>query len=197
MKNALLIWNVALTLLIGFLLFKQFSGTKTKTGADVAAASEEPQPVRIAYFEMDSIENNFEKVKEVKKEIADKDEYFKNELYKLDMQMQRKIQGFRERANTMSDQEIASAQGELQRLEQKLKGEQQTLENQYQEFVLRRNLDVRKQIVDFIARYNQDGKYAYVIANEPGLFFYKDTVYNITSDLVKGLNEEFKTAKKP
>ena len=156
----------------------------------------EVKPVRIAYFEMDSIENNFEKVKEVKKEIADKDEHYNNELYKLDMQMQRKIQEFREKGNAMTEQEMANAQTTLQRLEQKLKGEKQLLDGQYQDFVMRRNLDVRKQIADYIAKFNQDGKYTYVIANEPGLFFYKDTVYNITDVLVNGLNEEFRASKK-
>lgn len=197
MKNALLIWNVVLTLLTGYLLVQQFGGSgkagKSNVGTTDAA---EVKPVRIAYFEMDSIENNFEKVKEVKKEIADKDEHYNNELYKLDMQMQRKIQEFREKGNTMTEQEMANAQTTLQRLEQKLKGEKQLLDGQYQDFVVRRNLDVRKQIADYIAKFNQDGKYTYVIANEPGLFFFKDTVYNITDVLVKGLNEEFRASKK-
>ena len=96
----------------------------------------------------------------------------------------------------MTEQEMANAQTTLQRLEQKLKGEKQLLDGQYQDFVVRRNLDVRKQIADYIAKFNQDGKYTYVIANEPGLFFFKDTVYNITDVLVKGLNEEFRASKK-
>ena len=197
MKNALLIWNVVLTLLTGYLLVQQF-GDSAKAGKSNVATTDaaEVKPVRIAYFEMDSIENNFEKVKEVKKEIADKDEHYNNELYKLDMQMQRKIQEFREKGNTMTEQEMANAQTTLQRLEQKLKGEKQLLDGQYQDFVVRRNLDVRKQIADYIAKFNQDGKYTYVIANEPGLFFFKDTVYNITDVLVKGLNEEFRASKK-
>ena len=197
MKNALLIWNVVLTLLTGYLLVQQFGGSAKAGKSNVATTdAAEVKPVRIAYFEMDSIENNFEKVKEVKKEIADKDEHYNNELYKLDMQMQRKIQEFREKGNTMTEQEMANAQTTLQRLEQKLKGEKQLLDGQYQDFVVRRNLNVRKQIADYIAKFNQDGKYTYVIANEPGLFFFKDTVYNITDVLVKGLNEEFRASKK-
>ena len=197
MKNALLIWNVVLTLLTGYLLVQQFGGSAKAGKSNVATTdAAEVKPVRIAYFEMDSIENNFEKVKEVKKEIADKDEHYNNELYKLDMQMQRKIQEFREKGNAMTEQEMANAQTTLQRLEQKLKGEKQLLDGQYQDFVMRRNLDVRKQIADYIAKFNQDGKYTYVIANEPGLFFYKDTVYNITDVLVNGLNEEFRASKK-
>ena len=31
-----------------------------------------------------------------------------------------------------------------------------------------------------------------IISYEPGLFYYKDTAYNITEDLVKGLNEKYK-----
>ena len=191
MKNTLLIWNVLLTALVGYLLFQQFGGSKSKSDT-----TQETPAFKIAYFEMDSIENNFEKVKDVKKEIADKDEHYSSELAKLEAEMNRKVQGYQARGNSMTEVEIANAQADLKRLENKLRGDKQLLDNQYQDFVLRRNLDVRKQIEDYIARFNSDKQYSYVIAFEPGLFYYRDTLYNITGELLKGLNEEYNKNKK-
>ena len=191
MKNTLLIWNVLLTALVGYLLFQQFGGSKSKSDT-----TQETPGFKIAYFEMDSIENNFEKVKDVKKEIADKDEHYSSELAKLEAEMNRKVQGYQARGNSMTEVEIANAQADLKRLENKLRGDKQLLDNQYQDFVLRRNLDVRKQIEDYIARFNSDKQYSYVIAFEPGLFYYRDTLYNITGELLKGLNEEYSKNKK-
>lgn len=194
MKNALLIWNVLLTLVTGYLLIQQFGGTKKKTAIDEKVA---PGAFKIAYFELDSIENNFEKVKVVKKEIADKDEHYNSEVAKLEMKMNRRVQGYQQKQNSgaMTEQDYVNAQADLKRLETELKGEKQLLDNHYQEFVLRRNLDVRKEIEDYIAKYNKEKGYSYVIAYEPGLFYFRDTLYNITGDLLTGLNEEYKQKK--
>ncbi|MCR6720938.1 MAG: OmpH family outer membrane protein [Chitinophagaceae bacterium] len=166
-------------------------GTKKKTEGEEIVA---PGAFKIAYFELDSIENNFEKVKVVKKEIADKDEHYNSEVAKLEMKMNRRVQGYQQKQNsgTMTEQDYVNAQADLKRLETELKGEKQLLDNNYQEFVLRRNLDVRKEIEDYIAKYNKEKGYSYVIAYEPGLFYFRDTLYNITSDLLTGLNEEYK-----
>lgn len=195
MKNALLIWNVLLTLLTGYLLFQQFGGSGKKQTASNAVSSTEGQAFRIAYFEMDSIENNFDKVKDVKKEIEDKDAYYNSELAKLEARLNRKKQSYQQQSSTMTEQDYNNAMIDLQRLEKTLAGEKQLLDNDYQDFIFRRNLAVRKEIEDYIAKYNQDKGYSYVISYEPGLFYYRDTLYNITADLVKGLNESYKANK--
>ena len=195
MKNALLIWNVLLTLLTGYLLFQQFGGSGKKQTASQNSANAEAQNFRIAYFEMDSIENNFDKVKDVKKEIEDKDAYYNNELAKLEARLNRKKQSYQQQSSTMTEQDYNNAMIDLQRLEKTLAGEKQLHDNDYQDFIFRRNLAVRKEIEDYIAKYNQDKGYSYVISYEPGLFYYRDTLYNITADLVKGLNETYKANK--
>lgn len=195
MKNALLIWNVLLTLLTGYLLFQQFGGSGKKQDTAQNGSSAEGMGFRIAYFEMDSIENNFDKVKDVKKEIADKDEYYNSELAKLEARLNRKKQSYQQQSATMTEQDYNNAMIDLQRLEKTLAGEKQLLDTDYQDFIFRRNLAVRKEIEDYIAKYNKDKGFSYVISYEPGLFYYRDTLYNITADLVKGLNETYKTNK--
>ena len=58
-----------------------------------------------------------------------------------------------------------------------------------------RLMEVRKKIEDFLATYNKDKAFAFIFSNDPGLMYYKDTAYDITGEIIKGLNEAY-TAKK-
>lgn len=200
MKNGLLVWNIVLTLLVGYLLFAQLN----KKGNVVAGnknVSRDSNVVnagfRIAYFEMDSIETHFTMVKDIKAEIAKKDEEYSNGLTQLDATYRNKIQEYqqKEKAGTMVQADYEKAQVDLRQLEDRLKNRKQELDQQYQDFVMRKNLGVKKKIEDFLTEYNKTQGYSYIVAYEQGLFYYKDTTYNITSEVIKGLNEEYKNKK--
>ena len=200
MKNGLLVWNIVLTLLVGYLLFAQLN----KKGNVVAGnknVNRDSNVVnagfRIAYFEMDSIETHFTMVKDIKAEIAKKDEEYSNSLNQLDATYRNKIQEYqqKEKAGTMVQADYEKAQVDLRQLEDRLKNRKQELDQQYQDFVMRKNLGVKKKIEDFLTEYNKTQGYSYIVAYEQGLFYYKDTTYNITSEVIKGLNEEYKNKK--
>ena len=48
---------------------------------------------------------------------------------------------------------------------------------------------VKDKIEGFLKEYNASKGYSYIVAHEPGLFYFRDTTYNITKDVIKGLNE--------
>ena len=200
MKNGLLAWNLVLTIIAGFLLISHFSKKSDKVdGAGKVSSkdhSKDSSSFRIAYFEMDSIENNFDMVKAVKAEIAKKDEEYNYGLGQLDYTYQKRLSEYQGKGPTMTQADVEKAQADMHQLEQTLKGQKQDLDQKYQAFVMQRNLSVKKKIEDFLARYNKDRKYSYIVAYEQGLFYYKDTAYNITNDLIRGLNLEYKSEKK-
>jgi outer membrane protein len=84
MKNGLLIWNVVLTVLAGYLLIAHLSkkGDAIHKNEAAAASLGSSSQFRIAYFEMDSVENNFKLVKDVKAEIDKKEEEY-NSSWKI------------------------------------------------------------------------------------------------------------------
>jgi len=47
-----------------------------------------------------------------------------------------------------------------------------------------------------LQEYNKSHSYTYIVSYEQGLFYYKDSVNNITADLIKGLNERYKPSSK-
>ena len=196
MKNGLLVINALLVIAVGYLLFKQFGPKKqgsitTKYAAHDSATSN--CDFRIAYFEMDSIEANFNMVKDVKAEIGIKDEEYNRNLGVLDQTYRNRYNDYMQKG--MSQTESEAAQMDLKKLSDQLKDQKQVLDQKYQDFVMRRNLDIKKKIEEFLAVYNQSKMYSYIVSYEQGLFYYKDTAYNITNDVIKGLNELYKAKK--
>lgn len=199
MKNVLLTWNIVLTLAAGYLFYTYYTGkqkSKSRIQAEIAKTVGPSGPFRIAYFEMDSIESSYEMVKDVKAEITKKNEELGAEIAKLGQEMENRQRYYEQKQHTMSEDDVRKAQEDLMRLSENLKTRRQNLENEYQDFVFRRNLTVRKEIEKFLATFNENKKYTYIMSYEQGLFYYKDTAYNITGEIVNGLNKEYKKGKK-
>jgi len=57
---------------------------------------------------------------------------------------------------------------------------------------------VKVKIQQFLKDYCKDKGYAYVLGTKEydDFLYYKDTIRNITSDLIKGLNDKYKSEKK-
>lgn len=201
MKNGLLIWNVLLTIITGYLVFAHFS-KKTSRGVEVKHASLDTasanRPFRIAYFEMDSVQANTLMVKEVQSEIEKREKDYSGQLSQYEMAYNTKLQEYdqKQKSGNMTQAEFEKAQMDLRQLGERVKNKKQELDQLYQDFVMRSQLSLKKAIEDFVADYNKDKRYSYIVSYEQGLFYYKDTMYNITADLVQGLNSQHKKNKK-
>jgi outer membrane protein len=201
MKNGLLIWNVLLTIIAGYLLITQLSGKggkATTTKSSTTDSSNSNQPFRIAYFEMDSVEANYALVKDVKAELSKKEESINGELDRLSKNFQQKYNYFQNQAQsgTMTQPQSETASQELKSLKDQMDSRKQALDQEYGEMVTRRMKDVKKKIEEYLKEYNKTKGYSYIVSYEQELFFYyKDTSYNITSDLVKGLNDNYRVKK--
>jgi outer membrane protein len=195
MKNGMMIWNVVLSLVAAVLLFLQFKPGKKTNATFKPVADSSARNFRIAYFEMDSVEAHFDMVKEVKAEIVDKNTELEKNEGGLDAEYRKKFEALSSKEYTTQD-EKDRAQAELTQFGETLKARKEDYEQKYQEFVMRSNLAVKSKIEEFLKTYNKDNRYSYIISYETGLFYYKDTAYNITGDLILGLNEAYRKDKK-
>jgi outer membrane protein len=196
-KNGLMIWNVILSLAVGVLLFLQFGPKKrnaNKGDKVVVTDTSANKQFRIAYFEMDSVEANFNMVKDVKAEINTREIQYNSNLNQLDETYRKKYNELASKQYTSKEEEDA-AQNILRELGESLKGQKQDIDQKYQEFLMRKNLDIKKKIEDYLKEYNKTRNYSYIISYEQGLFYFRDTAYNITADIIKGLNEFYKPGK--
>ena len=96
MKNRLLIWNVLLSLVAGYLLIAHFGGKKnnSKNGGTNRSDSASNGQFKMAYFEMDSVAASFELVKELRTEMARKEEEINNEMDRLGKNLQQRYNFF-------------------------------------------------------------------------------------------------------
>lgn len=195
MNRGLLILNVVLLLAVCVLFYLHFSGTKKteKKAVTQSASSSAPKSeFRIAYFEMDSIENSFSMVKDVKNELGREEDRMNGEMASLEKNYRNKIAQFQKQAETgMSQVQSEMANREVLQLQESIRGKKQELDQKYQDLYMRKMREVKTRIEDFLKAYNDEKGYSYIFAYEPGLFYYRDTAYNITQDVIKGLNDQY------
>ena len=193
MKNFTLGLNIVLAVAVAVLFYLHFSSKKSVTApANAAAVS---GGFRIAYFEMDSIQSQFEYFKEVRSTLNSKDQELGRELASMENNFRNKYQDLQKVGSTLSQAEVANRQQELVEMDKNLKSRKQMMDQEMQDESLKKLQDVKKKIEDYLKDYNKDKGYSYIFAGSPDLIYYKDTVYNITGDMLKGLNELYKKKK--
>lgn len=200
MKNVLLILNIVLLAAVAFLFYKFYSNNPRTTTPVTKVARNDSSlssntSCRIAYFEMDSVDNNCEMVKDVRNELNRKEEASMNELSRMDQQIREKMAEYQNQATTMTQAQGEMAQQDLMQRQQKLQGRKQELDQEYQNLYMRLNTEMKKKIETFLNEYNSANTYSYIFAYENGLFFYKDSAFNITKDVVSGLNTVYRDQK--
>jgi outer membrane protein len=200
MKTGLLILNVILTIAVGYLLYIQFSSKKPASFKEkqiVKDPSQNNSHFSIAYFEMDSVEANFAMVKDVKAELNKREETINTELNRMDQSYRDKVNNYQQKAKaqTMTQVQSEMATQDLMNTQEQMKNRKQALDQEYNDFMMRKMKDVKAKIEEFLKEYNKTKNYSYIVSYEQGLFYYRDTAYNITADVIRGLNEKYKSKK--
>lgn len=198
MKNGMLIWNLVLSAVAALLLFLYFSGNKkNRTVKSVATDTTKMEAqTRIAYIDMDSVQENYKYAKDFLDKIK-KMEFDNNlEMEKLGDDYQKKLNAYAQQDQAAGLPQLSDAhQQELMAIQKRITDRKQTLEQDYIKYVNQNELKLRNNIKDFLKEFNKNRKYSYIMSYEDRMFYYVDTVYNITTEVILGLNEEYKTKK--
>jgi outer membrane protein len=195
MKNFTLGLNIVLVAAVAVLFYLHFSSpsgtTVTATGTKVVPSGN----FRIAYFETDSIQNQFEYFKEISGELQAKDQANAKVLGDMKRTFATKYQELQKVASSLSQAELASKQQELMQMEKAFQGKEKMMSDEMQDEQFRKMQDVKKKIEEYLKEYNKDKGYAFVFSSSADLMYLKDSSYNITPDVVKGLNALYKKKK--
>ena len=193
MKNFLLPLNIVLLIAVGVLFYLQFSGNKTATGTTSKTTAKTAQGnFKIAYFEMDSIDNNYEYLKDVRTQLKTKQQELGGQLNQLKSRYMEKINKYKQEAQTMTQERQSVIEQELMNDQKVLASKEQSLDLEMQDVQFKKMQDVNRKIEDYLKDYNKDKGYSYIIANQPGSIYYIDPAFDITTDLIKGLNGAYK-----
>lgn len=198
MKNILLVINVILLALVGYLYYLQFDNNKSKTvketkSANVANGNEKS---KVAYIDLDSLQNNYTYYKKIKDDFERKQSSANNEITSMQKKFQARAVQLQQKAASMTPQEQENAMQEINKMQQDLQDRKQSIDNELYNYNSKMKEDILTRIQDFLKIYNKDGKYSYIFSYEPGFMFYKDTTLNITPDVIAGLNELYSENKK-
>ncbi len=192
MKNFTIGLNAVLVLAVAILFYLQFSSPKKASTVSSSNTTIAPGSFKIGYFEMDSIENHYEYFKEVRNTLRGKEQDNGRQLAEMKNTFVAKYQELQKTAQGMTQAELAGKQQELSQMEKTFQNKEQMMNQELQNESFKRLQEVKKKIEDFLKDYNKDKGYSYIMTNSPDLIYLKDTVYNITGDLIVGLNSQYK-----
>lgn len=172
---------------------KEIGNTETAETAETEATG-----LRIAYVELDSLMSQYQLYKDYEEVLTRKGTDIQNTLAqkqrKLESSataMQRKYEnnGFQTR------DELERAQQSLQQQEMELQQLAAKLNNEFNEEQARINQEARDSIQAFLKIYNQTKKYDYVMIKAGDNLLIANPKYNITKDIVTGLNKRYNAKK--
>ena len=192
MNKGLLTLNILLLIAVGVLFFLFFSRKgdsspviSTRTNPDTVAKWEHTP---VAYFDMDSIEANFILWKQVQAEVVKREAGVNDTINMMRNSFQSYYQKLQAQSANLSPRQKDSLGNELAQMDAEIKNRTAELNQKYQTYFMTRQQEIVTKIKNYCKEFNKDKKYSYIIAREPGLFYYTDTAYNVTSELLKGLN---------
>jgi len=187
MKYPALILNAVLLILVGVLFYLHFSSGKNHPKVESAQVSDKSSSnFKIGYFEWDSVIAHFDLFKEMQNEYNQRDEANTREKMKMRQTYQNRINSYNQKR--LSQVESEAATNEIKKLEQDITDRMQKLDADLQEMQFRKTNEVKNKIESFLKDYNKTRGYSFVLAYEPNFIFYRDTTYNVTNDLINGLN---------
>ncbi|MEO6228553.1 MAG: OmpH family outer membrane protein [Ferruginibacter sp.] len=202
MKQFSLVLNILLLVAVAVLYFLHFSGQnkgKAKLkGLGVNTCDTSRKKIVVAYVELDSLNNNVAFIKQRKKELEAEQKVIANEYEDSYRKLTAERDNFLKKGNTITQQEAEEFQIKLQQKQQEIEQSKQTRAQKLAEKGARIMEDMQSKLKAFMKDYNKEKGYTYILATGTGLdyLFYKDSTFNITTDIIKGLNDKIKESGK-
>lgn len=153
---------------------------------------------RIAYFDIDTLQLYFREFQDAESQMKAKETTSRKLLNEMNVRYQKRLTELQEKArtNSMSQAEGEAAQRELARMENEYRQKDATLDQELKKMQMDLMNTLNKKVEEFLKVYNQDHSFAYVFSYQPGmLMYYRDTIYDITQDMIKGLNAQYQKAR--
>lgn len=179
--------------LIGFLFFLFYNHTEQIKKITVATEHTSTTNFKIAYFDIDSVQAHYDYFKDAQNQANAKEQAMNMELSSIEKNDQRKIAEWQKKGNTMTQTENEQAQQEYAAMQRNYQSRKETLQQELIQHNENLKMDIKHQIEVFLKDFNKQRNYSFIFAYDPNSFmYYKDTLYNITQEVLAGLNAAYK-----
>jgi outer membrane protein len=196
MRNIATYLSILALIGVGVLFYLYYSKDSAKKQPVVKTVQKEGSGFRMAYFDIDSLQEKYEYFKDVTNQIKAKEASVNAQFNSLQDTYQKRLKVLQEKGPTMTQAEGEAAQREYAEMQQKLQQRQMTMDQDLKKHQIDLMTDVRNRIENYLKEYNKEKGYAFILSYEPGfMLYYRDTVYDITNDVIQGLNSEYHKEK--
>ena len=196
MKKVLIIVNVLLVAAVAYLFYLHYSYSAKDLHNQQLDKAAVLNSFKVAYFELDSLQENYVYYKEIRDVLTKKDHENTEKLNKIKNNYLNKLKEYQQKGPGMSQNEQSEYQQALGKLQNDYSETEQSLGQEMQAESAEKLQAVKLAIQDFLKTYCSAKGYAFVFAsNESDYLYYKDSVRDITPDVVKGLNEAYQKTK--
>ncbi len=200
MKNASIIINIILLLAVAFLYFHVFGNKKegktvaAKTIVKDSAGNITTTSGVIAYVELDSLNSKINYIKTRREELEREQKAIENEWNAGMRSLENRRDKFVARGNAITQIEAEKFQEELMQGQQAVEQKKQNSSSKLQEKSYRYMEDIQGKLKTFLAEYNKEKGYTYILTAGTGLDYmiYRDSTLNITDDVISGMNSQLK-----
>ncbi len=191
-KNPLIIWNIVLTLLVGFLLFKTSQSSSAGAGTSTADGRS------IVYVNTDSLLTKYDYFKDTQKELENKQYRLQTDIGQKGRQVEMEASYAQQRAQTMTQAELQATQLRLQKMQSDFVAYRDGEAARFQQESGKKNEELINSIQAYLKKVNSSNKYQFVLGyTKGGGILFADDKYEVTQKILEGLNKEYAANKKP
>ena len=164
-----------------------------------AAGTESSTGMKIAYVEVDSLMTQYDFAKDYSLTLQKKSNNARNTLTQKGNQLQAAVNNFQQKLNNngfTSREQAASVQAAIERQQRDLQELQARLEGELANETQKFNEALRDSLNNFLTSYNKDKKYDLILSKAGDNILFADRKYDITKDIINGLNKRYKPVAK-
>lgn len=158
-------------------------------------ATSEAAGLKIAYVELDTLMSQYQLYKDYSEVLTRKGNNIQNTLAKKQRTIESHAAALQKKYESngfTTRDELERAQAGIQNEQSELAALAERLNNEFNMEQARINEEARDSIQSFLQRYNKTQKYDYVMIKAGDNLLVANPKYNITNDIVKGLNKRYK-----
>jgi outer membrane protein len=164
-----------------------------------AAEAENVSGMKIAFVEVDSLMTQYSFAKDYSVTLQKKSNNARNTLTQKTSELQAAVNNFQQKLQNngfTSREQAQSVQAGIERRQRDLQELQARLETELANETQKFNEALRDSLNNFLASYNKDKKYDLILSKAGDNILFADRKYDITKDIINGLNKRYKPAAK-
>jgi len=181
-------------------LMASCNNASSKMDDQPVAGNASGEGMKIAYVEVDSLMTQYDFAKDYSVTLQKKSNNARNTLTQKGNALQAAVNNFQQKLNNngfQSREQAASVQAAIERQQRDLQELQARLEGELASETAKFNEALRDSLQNFLKAYNNDKHYDLILSKAGDNILMADKKYDITVDVINGLNKRYKPAAKP